>query len=306
MVGLTLGLGLGCKAEQPAAETPTAGAAEPAAPGSAPGPSPASDTGAAAGAGAAPAAPDGIAGAEPAPDEPPAPAEPLPIQKVLILGDSLAATGFGVLLERKLDADPRVHCFRRGKSASGLARPDFFDWMDESKRHVEWRDPDLVVVILGGNDGQDLVPAKRGKRVLWEADGWPAAYRERLDAFLAGVGAPKRKVLWLGLPPMGLRSLERKLTLIRGVQREAVEALGESARYMDTAPLFTDEQGALIERAHVEGRPRSEVIRADDGIHLTMEGGQYFADAVFPVVMELLGLPKKPPAPVEPAPAADR
>src|SRR5690606_15905590 len=109
-------------------------------------------------------------------------------------GDSLAATGFGALLERKLDAHPLIKCHRKGKSASGLARPDFFDWIAEGKRQVELRDPDLVVVIMGGNDGQDLTrpPRGGGKRVTWKDEAWADAYRERMDQFLHELQAPDR------------------------------------------------------------------------------------------------------------------
>ena len=96
---------------------------------------------------------------EPEPETPPPPAAP---RKVLILGDSLAATGFGALLEKKLDAHPDIECDRKAKSATGLARPDFYDWEAEAKKQVDAKQPDLVVVIMGGNDGQDLTP-KSGK-----------------------------------------------------------------------------------------------------------------------------------------------
>ena len=59
---------------------------------------------------------------EPEPEVPPPPAAP---RKVLILGDSLAATGFGALLEKKLDAHPDIECSRKATRATGLARPDF-------------------------------------------------------------------------------------------------------------------------------------------------------------------------------------
>lgn len=215
-------------------------------------------------------------------------------RKVLILGDSLAATGFGALLERKLDAHPDVNCFRKGKSASGLARPDFFDWLAEGKRQVELRDPDLVVVIMGGNDGQDLTP-RRGtgrRRVPWQHEDWEAAYRSRMDEFLTQIAGPDRRVLWLGLPTMGLRSLEKKLTLIRRIQAEAVEALGaEQASYLDTAPFVSEEDGRMRTHAQVGGRGRPKQIRAEDRIHFTMSGSEYFADVVYPQVLEVLGLP---------------
>lgn len=287
-----------CKAEQPTAANPA-----PAAPGSGSGDTPAEGPAETKGdakllAAAAESKGDDAEGADAAdaPAAPPEEAGPPPIQKVLILGDSLAATGFGVLLEKRLDADPRVKAYRRAKSASGLARPDFFDWMREGKRQVELREPDLVVVIMGGNDGQDLTPGRRkGKRVRWKTEGWDEAYRGRMDTFLGGLGAPERKVLWLGLPSMGMRSLERKLELIRSVQEEAIAALGSTARYLDTSPMFTDENGQLIERAKVGDRKRPQVIRADDGIHLTMAGSQYFADKVYPEVLTSLGLPLEPP-----------
>mgnify|MGYP002145582130 CR=1 FL=1 len=91
----------------------------------------------------------------------------------------------GRLLERKLDAHPNIDCDRKAKSATGLARPDFYDWEAEAKKQVEARTPDLVVVIMGGNDGQDLTPKSgKGKRVGWKSEGWNAAYKGRVADFL--------------------------------------------------------------------------------------------------------------------------
>lgn len=241
---------------------------------------------------------------EPAIVEPPAEPEPpallIPDQpyKVLILGDSLAATGFGVLLEDKLDKHPHVEAYRKAKSATGLARPDFFDWYDQGPAQVEFRKPDLVIVVMGGNDGQDIPPWKGSNRVRWDTDGWPAAYRGRVDQFLQEITAPvarddgteiSARILWLGLPQMGLRSLEKKLVLIRQIQQDAVASHGQGAVYLDTTPFLVDAQGALIEKAPVDGKDRE--LRAEDGIHFTMSGSEYLADKVYPAVLDALALP---------------
>ncbi|MEX1366347.1 MAG: DUF459 domain-containing protein [Nannocystaceae bacterium] len=247
-----------------------------------------------------PAAEPSVAAAEPVPEaDPPEPAIPEEPYRVLILGDSLAATGIGALLEKKLDAHPNVLCYRKGKSSSGLARPDFFDWPDQAKRQIEFRKPNLVVVIIGGNDGQDLTRRSngQGKRVNWDHDDWPAAYRERVDGFLEEIVADGRKVLWLGLPTMGMRSLEKKLTLIRGIQKEAVDALGDDGTYLETAPFVTNEAGDLLSQAKVGVRGKLQTIRAEDRIHFTMAGSEYFADLVYPSVLEALGLPDVQPDP---------
>ena len=229
-------------------------------------------------------------------EAPEQPAE-LPKFKVLILGDSLIATGFGALLEKRLGGHPQITAYRKGKSASGLARPDFFDWMAEAKRQVELREPDMVVVLMGGNDGQDLTPRNKsaGKRVPWQHENWEASYRERMDSFLAEVSAPDREIVWLGMPTMGLRSLEKKLVTIRAVQKAAVDEHA-SATYVDTTPLVADDEGTMLTHAEVGPKKKRQSIRADDKIHFTMAGSEYFADAVYPKILEALEVEDATPA----------
>jgi hypothetical protein len=299
----------GCKPEASATGAPeqepaAAQAAIPAEAAPEPGPDSSATlaSGGAAVGGAGPLEPDALdpqdaepadAKAEVAAAEPETPALPAEPYKVLILGDSLAATGFGALLERKLDAHPHVVAYREGKSASGLARPDFFDWLEMGKKHADFRQPDLVVVIMGGNDGQDITRRKNGdgKRANWKSEGWADEYRARVDAFLASVSAPGRKVLWLGLPFMGLRSLEEKLTTIRDVQKMAVEALGEGHKYVDTVPFVITEDGKMLTHAKVGPKGKTQTIRAEDKIHFTMAGSEYFADRIYPEVLDVLDLP---------------
>jgi hypothetical protein len=217
------------------------------------------------------------------------PADTAGKRTVLVLGDSLAATGFGALLERRLDGHPDVTCFRKAKSSSGLARPDFFDWMGEAKRQVAARSPDVVVVIIGGNDGQDLTPKTgKGKRVRWKTDDWNEAYRERVASFLDEIRGDGRKVLWLGLPKTGTVSFEKKLDLIREVHQNAMADL-DDVEYLDTIQFFVDDDGNLRKTADV-GRKKNAALRADDGIHFTMAGSQYFADQVYPEVLRVLGV----------------
>lgn len=229
-----------------------------------------------------------VAPAEPTPEPEPAPAAPVTPSKVLILGDSLAATGFGALLEKKLDAHPHIECFRKAKSATGLARPDFYDWQAEAKKQIEARQPDLVVVILGGNDGQDLQPKSgKGKRVAWKSDEWTAAYKGRVEEFLKDLG--ERKVLWLGLPKSELGSFEQKLTIIRQAQSDAVATLGATGTYIETTPMLSNDAGELLEKASV-GRYKNQTLREEDGIHFTMAGSEFFADKVYPEVLRVLGV----------------
>jgi len=221
---------------------------------------------------------------------------PIPMQevasrphKVLLLGDSLIATSFGEHLESRLDSHPLIQCKRRAKTSSGLARPDFFDWMEEGQREVERHKPEVVVVILGGNDGQPLLERQGKRGVSWGKPEWEPAYRRRVEDFLRVIAAPGRRVLWLALPPTGLPRFERKLELIRRVQREVI-AGREDTVHFDTGPLFTDASGKPLREARVQGFRKPRALKMEDGVHFTLAGGHYFANKVYPEVLELLGL----------------
>lgn len=210
--------------------------------------------------------------------------------KVLFIGDSMVATGVGALIEKGLDANEQVTCYRKGKSSSGLARPDFYNWMDEAKRQLEYRNPQVVVVMIGGNDGQDL-RSKSGKGTgkPWPGEKWNVGYRERTDALLELLAADGRQVVWLGLPKAGMRSFEKKLVTIRQIQKDAVAALGDRGVYVETSPFLVDDAGELMKHGKVRGKNRE--LRAKDGIHFTMSGSEFLADQVVPALLNELDLP---------------
>lgn len=209
-------------------------------------------------------------------------------KKVLIMGSSMAATGFGMLLQKALDEHPKIDGLREAKSATGLARPDFFDWMDVGRRQIATHDPDLVVVLIGGNDGQDLQSIGKKKAVHFGDADWEPAYRERIDAFLKLLTEHGAHVLWLGIPRSNTIKLEGKLELIRKIQIAAVEA-DENATYLPLTRFLEDDDGALIREAKVRGKFKD--LRGDDGLHLTMAGSRYLADLVLPEVLEAIDMP---------------
>ncbi|MBE4748384.1 DUF459 domain-containing protein [Corallococcus sp. ZKHCc1 1396] len=218
----------------------------------------------------------------------PAPA-PEPRRTVLLLGDSLIATGFGEYLQTQLSAHPRIRCERRAKSSTGLARPDFFDWLEVGQQEVQQHQPDVVVVILGGNDGQALHTKVGQATVAWGNPDWGDGYRQRVQEFTTAISAPGRKIIWLELPATGRHRFEQKLALIRGLQREVITAR-EDAVHLDTRPFFTDARGRALNKAPVEGFRKPMRLRMTDGVHFTVAGGRYFASKVYPEVLGVLGL----------------
>lgn len=203
----------------------------------------------------------------------------------------MAATDFGKALEKKLDAHRKITCARRGKSSTGLARPDYFDWMSEGAKQVQKHRPDLVVVIIGGNDGQDLIPPKgvRARRVHWKKKAWSDAYRQRVIDFLNLLTEGDRRVLWLELPVMERPHLESKLATIRAVQKDAIASV-PAATWVDTRRHFLDGRGRILRSTKVRGYKKAQKLRQDDGIHFSVAGARFFAQRIYPEVLGALGL----------------
>jgi len=219
----------------------------------------------------------------PAPSPAPGPNQP----RFLLIGDSMVVAELGRDMGRTLEATFAGDVRRRGKSSSGLARPDFFDWFREGARLAEAHRPDVVVVIIGGNDGQDLVNEEGRDRIRWRTEAWPSAYAVRVHRFLDAMEAEGRRFVWVELPAMDHRNLEGKLRLIRRVQREALEDRSDVLGHVDTQGCFYDGKGRL--RKVIPGGPKKgRALRQEDGIHFSLFGARWVSRCLAPQLVKLV------------------
>ena len=141
----------------------------------------------------------GTAGS-PAPVELRAPTADDPL-RLWIGGDSMAQV-FGPALAEAAGStglvEPTVHY----EMASGLTRPDYFDWPEALQADIAAEDPEVLVVVFGVNDGQGIVLAD-GTPIPEVADPrWSGEYRRRVAAVMDDLRADDRLLLWVLLPPM--------------------------------------------------------------------------------------------------------
>jgi len=202
---------------------------------------------------------------------------------VLLIGDSNIFGSFGRNVELDLRRDG-YRVIRRGKPTSGLARPDFFDWFVEARRLIDLHQPDAIVMLFGGNDGQRL---RFGDRELgsirWEDETrWRTVYESRIRGLMEVLSGESRRVVLLS-PTNRRSSVDRaRMSRVREVMAQATAPL-ERVTYVDMFPLTSDERGQWLRVMRDErGRPVS--MRRDDGIHLTPEGGAEVARRVRPVL----------------------
>jgi hypothetical protein len=219
-------------------------------------------------------------------------------KKILLLGDSMIAGGFGLFLARDLEALDGCIVDRRGKSSTGLARPDFHDWIAEGgKAYAEFQ-PDAVVCMFGGNDGQGLYMGRKAdpEWIRWEDAGWTSEYRRRINAFADAVTPKGEHLIWIGMPQMRLEKLHERVKHMNQIYR-AEMAIRPKALFVDIWRILADDQGKYADKVVIAGKKVR--VRTGDGVHLTSDGCHYLADHVRPEIQIELGLPI--PATVTPA-----
>jgi hypothetical protein len=193
-------------------------------------------------------------------------------KKILLLGDSMIAGAIGLFLEKSLRKLHGYEVHRRGKSSTGLARPDFFSWPKEAAAQVAAFPPDAVICMFGGNDVQGLWMS-RGKWVTWPEPGWPAEYARRVNAFADIVAPNGEPLFWIGMPVMRPEKFHVRVQRVNTIFR-AEMAIRPGGHFIDIWDLLADEHGNYTDRLDVDGVPggRTERVRAGDGIHLSVAG----------------------------------
>jgi len=207
--------------------------------------------------------------------------------KILIIGDSMIAGGFGLFLAQDLEREHGYVVDRRGKSSTGLARPDFHDWIKlGAAAHAEAK-PDAVVCMFGGNDGQGLHMGRDAKPqwIRYEEPGWTAEYRRRVNAFADAVTPKGERLFWIGMPPMRLDRLRERVAHMNTIYA-AETAIRPNARFVPIWDVLA-EDGQYSDHVRIGGtRTR---VRTADGIHITSAGAHHLADFVRPHIAALMG-----------------
>jgi uncharacterized protein len=204
----------------------------------------------------------------------PTAADPL---RILVTGDSLSDFD-GQQLAKILAAERLPAKLRnQPRNGTGLTQPTVFDWADEAATDAADYDPDVVVMVLGANDGWPLRGASEG------SDAWVAEYTRRVEAvtrdFLAG--DPRRRVYWVGPPvPRSAPWIHIFDRINQAIRAAVPETPG--LRYVDVATPTSD-HGVYTD--YLTGPDGRRVLaRQHDGIHYSWPGSVFPARIILSAV----------------------
>jgi uncharacterized protein len=202
--------------------------------------------------------------------------------RILAIGDSLGAD-LALGLERLVDTRPSFLVRIDTREATGLARPDYFDWPYQVELDLESMRPDVVVAMLGGNDAQNFLVG--GHAVVLGTPAWKAEYAKRVDRVMQEVTESGRPLVWVGLPPMGSARLTHAMRLINAIARARALA-HPGVAYLESWELFVGADGHYT--AYLpDTSGQEELVREPDGVHLTVAGSARLAEQVFAAMRPL-------------------
>jgi lysophospholipase L1-like esterase len=200
--------------------------------------------------------------------------------RVLVTGDSLS-TYVGVQMEQLSHDVGLLDVMRVSADGTGLSNPSFYNWQKAAKLGVQAHHPEVVVMVIGGNDGWNMT-GPSGDHLIVGTDAWVDEYARRVAAIISTyVNGGVSAVYWSG-PPTARdprwNGLYRKVNL--AAQRAALAV--PKAHYVD---LFrgTAVDGRYADRVPYNGHTVTH-SRQSDGVHWTLDG------SLLPASLELAAL----------------
>lgn len=202
----------------------------------------------------------------------PSAAHPLVLLKI---GDSLGEElGFG--LTDVIGPTPAVRVLQDAVGDSGLARPDFYNWPVHLASELRADRPAAVVVLLGGDDGQNFVDA--GTVVHFGTARWHAVYSSRVAEMMDEATQAGAHVLWVGVPIMSSPVLSAEMAKMNSIYA-AQAARHPGVTFLSTWSLFASPHGTYAASLpDASGKP--VLLRNPDGVHFSRAGEDRLATAV--------------------------
>ena len=202
--------------------------------------------------------------------------------RIWIAGDSLVVVPGQSLLRAiggrsSMEATGEVD----GRIASGLERPDAFNWFKHIPKQMKKEHPRAVVLMFGGNDDHGFMTGLPPGVMLdgFAGPAWTAEYRRRVGGIMDTVTRSGAFLVWIGLPITNDPEQTARFDTINGVvQTEAAKRPGRVA-YLDTYFFFAGDDGGYTEYLT---NPSGTLVkmRADDGVHFERAAGDLIARKV--------------------------
>jgi hypothetical protein len=218
---------------------------------------------------------------------------------VVVPGHAIAgAAGASPVLEHVGSVDGRI--------ATGLERPDVFNWFTHVREQLKELKPAAVVLGFGGNDDHGYMTGLPEGVEIDRFGGpiWVREYRRRAGGLMDLINRAGAAVVWIGLPITSSAEQSQRYDVINAaVVAEAKERPGK-VEFLDTYTMFAGDDGGYTQYLE-DTSGRLQKVRASDGVHFERAGGEIIAREALNRLNRLYDLTSWRNAPPSSAPVKD-
>ncbi|MGL5063128.1 MAG: SGNH/GDSL hydrolase family protein [Microcoleus sp.] len=217
-----------------------------------------------------------------------------PYRKFLFVGDSVMLD-LGTQIQYSLQEKYKITNTKlEYKVSSGLNRIDYYDWYARTREILSDYQPDVVVVLFGGNDTQDITDDRGKYRVIGTAE-WQKTYRERVEKYAKLLAASSvRKVYWIGQSRSNKSHYRKLFPMMNDIYR-SVSKSQPKITFISTWETFAsgDEFAPVV----ADKSGKRGYIKVNDGLHFTLHGSRIVSDLIVDkmVADKILKTPAKKP-----------
>ena len=200
---------------------------------------------------------------------------------VQLIGDSMILEGFGPMMINKLNQYQGITIKSNGRYSTGLNRIDYFDWYKETEGLIKLNKPDVLIIMFGANDGQNII-AKDGSIGQLLTPKWKTIYTQRVDDYLDLISPKVGLIYWVGHPIPRPQDFYDKFSAMNPIYKTEC-AKYANCRFVDEWDRFALNGKYVAAVADDSGN--IQTVKGSDGVHVTNHGGNIMADEVIKVMM---------------------
>jgi hypothetical protein len=193
---------------------------------------------------------------------------------VVVPGESLLrAAGSSPVLEPVGEVEGRI--------ATGLERPDVFNWFRHVERVAREERPRAIVVMFGGNDDHGFMTGVPEGAEIGDfgSASWTDEYRRRVGLIMDSATSHGAYLVWIGLPITKDAEQTRRFDAINAIVQSEAARRSRRVSYLDTYFFFAGDDGGFAEYV-ASPSGRLVKMRADDGVHFERAAGDLIARQV--------------------------
>ena len=218
--------------------------------------------------------------APPKPAKKPTPAKPKltrPYRKFLFIGDSVMFD-LGIQLQYTLKKKYNISDTKIDyKVSTGLNRIDYYDWYARTRQIINDYQPDVVIVLFGANDPQNIIDYQGKARAVLTKE-WQKAYQERVERYAILLNSSSvRKVYWIG-QSIPNKSFYVKAFLVMNDIYKTASKSSAKIEFISTWETLAKAGKFVPVVANKSGK--RGYVKNNDGLHFTSHGAQIISDLI--------------------------